>query len=301
MLLHPPIHLPYLCHCHTTLPDIFLIGIASTIVLLPELFCSDHSPDIRIDTLFSALHSGWGSFQMEGEPSPRWGHYSALVEEKSCVWGGRTKDFLKENSELASSIHSFDPFLEFWDKNKLSGVPPPGLYYGACASAGHHVYLYGGHDGSCHQSSLHQLDTRSWTWKQLSSAGPMKKAACGMVACDSKLVLFGGYGIPSGPTQPGAEFIRSIGDSGWTNEVHTFNLKEGEGVRVGFTSHVTTKFPYGTWFSQLPLARFHIIILYLQHWPCLSFHTVEPLIKDIPNEGQPLNKGCSKCINFTSK
>ena len=170
---------------------------------------------------------------MEGEPSPRWGHFSALVEEKFCVWGGRTKDFLKEKSELASSIHSFDPFLEFWDKNKLSGDPPPGLYHGACASAGHHVYLYGGTDGSCYQSSLHQLDTRSWTWKQLSSAGPMWKSACEMIAHDSKLVLFGGYGVPSGPIQPGAEFIKSsrfTDGRGWTNEVHTFDLKEGEGV-----------------------------------------------------------------------
>ena len=177
---------------------------------------------------------------MEGEPSPRWGHYSARVEEKFSVWGGRTKDFLKENSELASSIHSFDPFLEFWDKNKLSGVPAPGLYHGACASAGHHVYLYGGYDGSCHQSSLHQLDTRSSTWKQLSSAGPMRKVGCGLVACDSMLVLFGGYGFPSGPTQPGAEFIKSsrfTDGRGWTNEVNTFDLKEGKGMRVGFTSH----------------------------------------------------------------
>ena len=187
------------------------------------------------------------------------------------MWGGRTKDFLEEKSELASSVHSFDPLLEFWDVNKISGVPPPGPRSGAFASAGHYVYLYGGTDESRFHSSLHQLDTRSWTWKQLSSAGPMRKVACGMVAHDSKLVLFGGYGVPSGPTQPGAEFIKNSRFTygvGWTNEVHTFDLKEGEGVRVGFTSHayVTTKFPYGTWFSQLPLAQCHIIILYLQHW-----------------------------------
>ena len=170
---------------------------------------------------------------MEGEPAPRFGHCSALVEEKFCVWGGITKDFFQEKSELASSIHSFDPFLEFWDNTKLSGVPPPGLYHVACASVGHHVYLYGGYDydGSCHHSSLHQLDTRSCTWKQLSSAGPMRKSACGMIAHDSKLVLFGGYGVPSGPIQPGAEFqMKHTDGRGWTNEVHTFDLKEGEGV-----------------------------------------------------------------------
>ena len=246
----------------------------------------------KIDTLFNAHHSGWGSFKMEGEPSPRWGHYSALVEKKVCVWGGVTKDILKQKSELASSVHSFDPLLEFWDKNKLSGVPPPGLYDGGCASAGHHVYLY---DGSHNQSSLHQLDTRSWTWKQLSSAGPMRKVSCGMVAHDSKLVLFGGYGVQSGPTQPGAEFIKSsdfTDGRGWTNEVHTFDLKEGEGVRVGLTSHVTTKFPYETWFCQLPLEQCHIIILYLQHWQYLS---VEPL----HSKRRTTWNRCSKCNNFT--
>ena len=167
---------------------------------------------------------------MEGEPSPRFGHYSALVEDKFCVWGGRTKDFLQEKSELASSIHSFD---RSWSSRIIPNLVESGLYHGACASAGHHVYLYGGYDGSCHHSSLHQLDTRSCTWKQLSSAGPMRKSACGMIAHDSKLVLFGGYGVPSGPIQPGAEFIkhRDFTDSrGWTNEVHTFDLKEGEGV-----------------------------------------------------------------------
>ena len=151
------------------------------------------------------------------------------------MWGGYTKDILKEKSELASSVHCFDPLLEFWDVNKISGVPPPGPRSGACASAGHYVYLYGGTDGSHFHSSLHQLDTRSWTWKQLST-GPMRKRACGMIAHDSKLVLFGGYGIPSGPIQPGAEFIKQwnfTDGRGWTNEVHTFDLKEGEGLRVG--------------------------------------------------------------------
>ena len=67
----------------------------------------------------------------------------------------------------------------------------------------------------------------STSWKQLSSAGPMRMGACGMVAHD------GGYGYPSGPTQSGAEFIkdsRYTGGRGWTNELHTFDLKEGEGV-----------------------------------------------------------------------
>ena len=167
------------------------------------------------------------------EPYPRWGQSSAVVEGKLCMYGGRTKDFLKAKSGFApsASVHSFD---ESWYPEDTDGVPPSGLYCGACTSAGHHVYVYGGYDGSAHQGSLHQLDTRTWTWKQLSNCGPMRKVGCKMVACGSNLVLFGGYGIPSGPTQPGAEFVKdSKYTDGWTNELHTFDLiRKGEGEVV---------------------------------------------------------------------
>ena len=54
-----------------------------------------------------------------------------------------------------------------------------------------------------------------------------------MVTYGNMLILFGGYGYPSGPTQPGAEFKKDskfTGGAGWTNELHTFDLKEGEGM-----------------------------------------------------------------------
>ncbi len=186
----------------------------------------------------SAVRGGAHYKQIMGtgfsEPSPRFGQFSALVEGKLCVWGGRTKDFYKKKSDLASSVHRFDPLQESWENNITSGPTPPGLYDGACASAGHHLYHYGGSDGSQRHGSLHQLDTRSWRWKQLSGpGGPMRKSGCGMVAYKSSLVVFGGYGAPSGPTPPGAELILSTkytDSRGWTNELHTFDLEEGEEV-----------------------------------------------------------------------
>jgi N-acetylneuraminic acid mutarotase len=154
-----------------------------------------------------------------------------LVEEKLYVSGGRTK------SGVASSVHSFDPFLEFWTEEKYNGAPPPKLYDGACASAGHHLYVCCGSDGSRFQSSLHQLDTKLRTWKQLSSGGPMMgKRGCRMVTYDNKLVLFGGCGFPTGPTQPGAEFIKNTSGAGWTNELHTYDLHEGELTQLLYTS-----------------------------------------------------------------
>ena len=54
-------------------------------------------------------------------------------------------------------------------------------------------------------------------------------------------LLFGGYGIPSDPIQPGAEFVKSsrfTDGRGWTNELHTFDLIKGEGDIVASSVHM---------------------------------------------------------------
>ena len=164
------------------------------------------------------------------EPLPRSFHFAAGAEERLYVWGG---DFHKIKSELKSSVEIFNTHLETWDKIVTKGSPPPGLYGGASASSGQYIYTYGGWayggwDGASLQGTLNQLDTNSRTWKQLSphaNGGPMKKAGCGMVFYQAKLVLFGGYtgGSPTGHTQPGASYKDRR-----TNELHVFDLKEGE-------------------------------------------------------------------------
>lgn len=62
----------------------------------------------------------------------------------------------------------------------------------------------------------------------------MKGKGYRMVYYRNKLVLFGGCGTPTGPTPPGAKFIKSTknGDFGFTNQLHTFDLKKGEGVCI---------------------------------------------------------------------
>ena len=172
---------------------------------------------------------GCGRLAM-AEPPPRFGHFSAAFEGHLCVSGGRTKGSTKEKGEL---VHTFNQLSESWSSKQCQGPSPDGLCDGASAYAGHHLYLYGGHDGPRYYNSLHQLDTRSWTWSHLSSAGPMRKIAigCRMVTYDETLLCFGGYGIPSGITQPGAEFTKDskfTDGRGWTNEFHAYDLKQGE-------------------------------------------------------------------------
>ena len=169
------------------------------------------------------------------EPSPRYGHFSAAVEGQMYAYGGVTKDFTKEKSSLASTVHLFNPCLESWQERRPEGIPPPGLHSGTCTSAGHYVYFYGGFDGKDRHGSLHKLNTSTLTWDTLSDKGPMKKSHCRMISHDNKLLLFGGFGIPSGPIQPGADFVKNTNfkdGRGFTNELHTFSihLEGGEGV-----------------------------------------------------------------------
>ena len=161
------------------------------------------------------------------------------------MWGGCTENFRTSRGEKIVSIESFDSYLETWTRKITKGDPPPCHYEGACASSGHIIYTYGGRDGQSRYGSLYEFNTETSSWRELaphSADSPMKKSNCGMVVWGEKCVLFGGYGIPSGLTQSGADFVRSgrAGGMVWTNEMHTFDLKKGEGASLLLWSHTTS-------------------------------------------------------------
>ena len=170
------------------------------------------------------------------EPSPRYLHGAASLRGRCYLWGGRVQDFSESGRrKLASTIEIFDPYLETWKKHPTTGVPPPGLYHGACTSLLDSLYWFGGQDDSSYYNSLHRLDTTTLEWRELQplnqAEGPMNKFGCGMVSFfQDQLAVFGGHGIPTGPTQPGARFIENTNltdGSGWSNELHVFNITEG--------------------------------------------------------------------------
>ena len=170
------------------------------------------------------------------EPSPRLGHGVAAVGGRCYLWGGRVQDFSASGRrKLTSNVEIFDPHLETWEKHHTTGVPPPGLYFGACTSLLDSLYWFGGYDGSSYHNFLHRLDTTTLEWREIQplnqADGPMRKAGCGMVSfLQDQLAVFGGYGVPTGPTQPGAMFTKdtdSTDGRGWSNELHVFNITEG--------------------------------------------------------------------------
>ena len=146
------------------------------------------------------------------------------------VQGGRTKDFSeKSRQQLTSVVEIFDPYSELWEQRQVTGdAPSPGTYFSPSASLHDDLFSFGGWDGrGSFFNTLHRLDTKTWRWCQLSpqnaEGAPMPKAGCGMISFRDSLGVFGGYGIPRGPTEPQSEYQLK----GWTNEFHIYQLKEG--------------------------------------------------------------------------
>ena len=177
------------------------------------------------------------------EPCSRFWHSAASAEGLVYIRGGNTADFNSENcrQQLAKTIEQFDPINDIWRQLTTKGAPHPGLSAVACASFGGYLYTFGGFDGEQLHCTLSQLELNTLTWSQLSTVaedGPMRKDATGMVHFDSsKLAVIGGYGHLGGPIQPGSLFVpnqRFADGTGWTNEIHIFDVHAGTNMIIAF-------------------------------------------------------------------
>ena len=77
------------------------------------------------------------------------------------------------------------------------------------------------------------MDTASLNWKQLPGGDAMRKCGCAAVTSGEYLLLYGGLGKPSGPTQPDTEYKYHYRDYYYTNECHLWHLREGEQELMG--------------------------------------------------------------------
>ena len=168
------------------------------------------------------------------EPSPRYGHYATAVDGQLYLYSGRTVRYTAEKEKLQSLVEVLDPLTETWTQKTTEGDIPPGMFSGACTSTGQDLFTFGGRDGKSRYGDLHRLKpTRnSLRWTRLTSVA--KKSGCGMVCFNSKhLLLFAGYCPLPTDIQPGAVFTRNTpytDGSGWTNELHLFDLDTGMSV-----------------------------------------------------------------------
>ena len=173
-------------------------------------------------------------FGRRHEPMPRIWHTACQTGSKTLVHGGRTRDFSKNTKRrLARVVEVFDGYTEVWQQKAVTGkAPAPGVYLVASASVDDDLFTFGGFDSSRRYNTLHVLK-RATQWIELCPQNgrfesPMAKSGAGMAAFGNNLAVFGGYGVPHGPTQRGSSFIKSAGgDGGWTNEFHIYIIEDG--------------------------------------------------------------------------
>ena len=172
------------------------------------------------------------------EPVPRIGHISGCFGSKLLVQGGRTKDFSeKSRQHLASVVEVFDPYSELWEQEQVQGDgPEPGTYVAASVSLHDDLFTFGGFFNGKLFNTLHRLDTKTWSWYQVSpqneDGAPTPKSGCGMISFRDGLGVFGGHGMPQGPTehQSFLKDYRFTDGRGWTNEFHICNLNLSQGI-----------------------------------------------------------------------
>ena len=165
------------------------------------------------------------------EPSPRYAHYAAEVNGQLYLYSGRTVRYTAEKEKLQSLVEVLDPLTETWTQKTTEGDIPPGMFSGACTSTGQDLFTFGAFDGKLWYGDLYRLKAtqNSLRWTRLTSVA--RKNGCGIVCFNSKyILLFAGYGPPPTDIQPGAVFTRDTwytDGSGWTNELHLFDLDTG--------------------------------------------------------------------------
>ena len=169
------------------------------------------------------------------EPLPRYLHVSERVGRGVIVQGGRTNDFSEGSRQhLTTVVEIFDPYSETWEQRQVKGdAPSAGTLAAGSASFNDYLFSFGGNDDRAFLNTVHRLDTKTWCWCELSpqnsDGAPMPKWGCGMIAFGNHLGVFGGYGVPGGPTDP-RSFIKDTDftdGSGITNEFHIYHLSEG--------------------------------------------------------------------------
>ena len=173
-------------------------------------------------------------------PSPRFWHFSQLVEGKVYIGGGNIPNYKTKRgrTSLSKTIEQFDVQKRTWHRLETTGKHHPGLTGVACTSFGKYLFAYGGNNADDLNGVLSQLDTETLVWSELSpeaAEGPMKKDASGMVHFgEDSLAVVCGYATPrdsmednGGSSDRGSRFIKRQGPSadegGWTNEMHVFN------------------------------------------------------------------------------
>ena len=168
------------------------------------------------------------SVDLSSSDAARASPFIASAGDLVYLWGG------KGDTE-PEAVFLFRRDTETWTKRRTRGPhPPTGLRSGGCCISGQHLYIYRGYDGQSYHGVLYELNIKSWTWTRVSDGGadggPCKKDGCRMMAYQDQLLVVGGRYSGGGDydEMPSSRQAESSYESGYTNEVHCFNLTTGK-------------------------------------------------------------------------
>ena len=174
------------------------------------------------------------------EPEPRWGSRATAVGQSVFMYRGFLQSYQgKSRATFPSHCEVFDGDTREWITMDTVGSNPEAFENFGITSVGDHIYYYGGWNGTTFTDQLLELDTRTMQFREIiprnSNEGPMKKQNCGLVSlCNERLLVWGGYGIPT-TTQPCSRFVPlsvKTDGSGYTNELHCYDIKSGMAMYI---------------------------------------------------------------------
>ena len=159
------------------------------------------------------------------QPIPCAFPFSAEADGLHYCWRGYGPN------ERSNSLFVYECNTETWTIKPTTGPAHRGLWIGCSVIVGRYFYTFGGVDEFTDYNDMSKLDLDTLQWSNVQTTGshPIKKFGYGLVRMDERtLCCIGGYGID--PTQPGSTFTRDnrfSDGSGWTNEIHLFDVQDG--------------------------------------------------------------------------
>jgi hypothetical protein len=163
---------------------------------------------------YDPMTDTWFATSMVGAPSARDGHAAVWTGSVMIVWGGFTAwDFFCNGMHRDGA--RYDPTTDTWSATNLAGAPTVRSRTSA-VWAGNAMLVWGGEvpfttgHGFCSPQYVNQgfrYDPIGDSWTPLSSAGaPTARSGCASVWTGSRLVVWGGYGGPTGTVGTGGRY-----------------------------------------------------------------------------------------------
>lgn len=171
--------------CTTVGDNLFVFGGTDGLNPLQDLHILDTSTNT------------WVSPSLRGNgPDPREGHGAALIGRRLFIFGGCGKSMNNASEVYYNDLYILDTETLVWQRSTASGSTPAPRDSHTCSSWMNKIIVIGGEDqNDYYLSDVHELDTDTLVWRQLTTSGQLlpPRAGHSTVAIGKHLFVFGGF------------------------------------------------------------------------------------------------------------